>query len=78
MENLIFAQSLGRAIRLRRVKLKLSQEALAVSAGLHRTYIGAVERAERNITVKNLVKICIALRCAPSELLISVEQDSQE
>lgn len=65
----LFLISLGNAIRDRRVALGLSQEALADRANLHRTYIGMVERAERNITILNLLKICNALGISMNELL---------
>lgn len=47
----------------------ISQEELAAICGLHRTYIGAVERAERNISIKNIEKISAALNIQPYELL---------
>lgn len=51
----------GNRVRQERLKRKLSQEELADKAGVHRTYIGMVERAEKNITLKNIYKICEAL-----------------
>ncbi|MFN8012041.1 MAG: helix-turn-helix transcriptional regulator [Holophagaceae bacterium] len=57
---------LGSRIRLRRERLALSQEELADLAGLHRTYIGGVERGERNIGVVNLIKIAQALSVSPA------------
>jgi transcriptional regulator with XRE-family HTH domain len=48
-------------VKYYRHKEKLSQEALADKANLHRTYIGAVERCERNITLLNANKIAQAL-----------------
>ena len=60
---------LGRNIRSRRTARHLSQEQLAARSGLHRTYIGGVERGERNITVENLERIANALEVAPAELL---------
>ncbi len=52
----------GDAVRNERTKQKLSQEALADLAGLHRTYIGMIERAEKNITLANIEKIAAALK----------------
>ncbi|MCQ1857746.1 helix-turn-helix transcriptional regulator [Haemophilus sputorum] len=60
-ERKMLLKQLGLSIKLARVRKGLSQEELAESAGLHRTYIGMVERAERNITVINLVQIAKAL-----------------
>lgn len=51
----------GRKVRQERLKRGLSQEELAAKAGVHRTYIGMVERAEKNITLSNIEKICKAL-----------------
>lgn len=51
----------GIQIRKQRLKKELSQEKLAELAGLHRTYIGAVERGEKNITLRNIQKIAGAL-----------------
>ena len=60
-ERKMLLKQLGLSIKLARVRKDLSQEELAELAGLHRTYIGMVERAERNITVINLVQIAKAL-----------------
>lgn len=51
----------GRKVREERTKLGLSQEELAFRAGVHRTYIGMIERAEKNITLENIEKIAKAL-----------------
>lgn len=51
----------GRAVRERRKKLGLSQEEFADLCGLHRTYMGGVERGERNISLINVEKIARAL-----------------
>jgi transcriptional regulator with XRE-family HTH domain len=51
----------GRRVREERIKLHLSQEKLAEKADVHRTYIGMIERAEKNITLENIKKIVDAL-----------------
>ena len=56
-------------IRRRREGLGLSQEALASICKLHRTYIGAVERGEYNITINTLQRIAEALNCTAVDLL---------
>lgn len=65
-------KKVGTNIRSQRTKLGLSQEALADSCGLHRTYIGSVERGERNLSLDNIVKVAHALRIPPGELLEGV------
>ena len=61
-------KSFGDAIRMRRILLGLSQEELAEKAGLHRTYIGMVERAEKNVTIFNAAKLALALGIPVSDL----------
>lgn len=51
----------GQRVRDQRTKMGISQEELAARAGVHRTYIGMIERAEKNITLENIDKICKAL-----------------
>lgn len=63
--NWIVAKNLKRV----RVELSLSQEELADKCGLHRTYIGAIERGERNLTLETLEKVASALSISPYELL---------
>lgn len=55
-------------IKAYRLQRGLSQEALADACGLHRTYIGSVERGQRNVTVESLEKIAIALAVSPKDL----------
>lgn len=56
-------------VRKRRLKMGLSQEEFADLCGYHRTYIGSVERSERNITVATLEALAKALEIEPVELL---------
>lgn len=62
----------GQAVRRRRLKLGLSQEGLAAACDLHRTYIGGIERGERNISFLNLLRIARALETTASSLLRSI------
>ena len=52
----------GQKVREERTRLGLSQEELAGRAGVHRTYIGMIERAEKNITLESIEKIAKALK----------------
>ena len=58
----------GLRVRELRLAAGLSQEQLAERAGLHRTYIGGIERGERNVAILNIVQLARALRVRPSEL----------
>lgn len=62
-------QAFGNHLRTLRVQKELSQERLAELAGLHRTYLGGVERGERNPTLLTLAKIAKALDISISKLL---------
>ncbi|MEM9214394.1 MAG: helix-turn-helix transcriptional regulator [Cyanobacteria bacterium P01_F01_bin.150] len=62
---------IGSNIKFYRKKLELSQEQLADLADLHRTYVGSVERGERNISALNIEKIAAVLGVEPSQLLES-------
>ena len=59
----------GKRIREERTKKDLSQEQLAELANVHRTYIGMIERGEKNITLINIERIAKALKISVSELL---------
>ena len=60
----------GQKIRTIRLRQHLSQEKLAEKANLHRTYIGMIERGEKNITLLNIEKIANALDVSISELFM--------
>lgn len=62
-------QLLGVAIRKRRLALGMSQEELGFASETHRTYVGALERGEKAITVEKLVALARALNCLPSNIL---------
>ncbi len=59
----------GRRVRALRTERGLSQEALADLAGIHRTYVGSVERGERNMALDNIHALADALGVAAGELL---------
>lgn len=59
----------AKRVRAERKRLMLSQEDFAEVAGFHRTYIGMIERAEKNITLANIEKLARALRLSISALL---------
>ena len=61
----IFAENLRKA----RLAKRLSQEDLGELANLHRTYVGSVERAERNVSIDNIERIATALGVSPASLL---------
>ena len=62
-------KTVGKRIRLLREKKNLTQEDLAFEAGVHRAYIGQIERGEKNLGLVNLQKIAKALKISPSKLL---------
>jgi len=62
-------EKLGNNIRRYRLEKGLSQEGLAELSKLHRTYLGSVERGERNISLLNLERIAKALGISPIDLL---------
>ncbi|MEQ9372879.1 MAG: helix-turn-helix transcriptional regulator [Coleofasciculus chthonoplastes F3-SA18-01] len=56
-------------LRQLRQEIGISQEELAEKCGLHRTYVGAIERSERNITLQTLEKLAVSLEVSPLDLL---------
>ncbi len=69
MEGRYLRKLLATNMRRARSKLGISQEELASRAGLHRTYVGGVERCERNVGIDNIERIARALSSSASELL---------
>lgn len=63
-------RALGSAIRAEREKLGLSQEDFAELCDLHRTYIGQLERGEKNVSFSNVLRVAKAVRLKPSVLLV--------
>jgi transcriptional regulator with XRE-family HTH domain len=66
----IFAENLRKA----RLAKKLSQEDLAELSGLHRTYVGSVERAERNVSIDNMERLSAAVGVSLPDLLKEVKR----
>lgn len=64
----------GERVRKFRKEKNMSQEDLADKAGFHRTYIGMIERAEKNITLTNIEKIAKALQIEITDLLINNDE----
>ena len=62
-------RALGRAIRAEREKLDVSQEDFAEICDVHRTYVGQLERGEKNVSFTNVLRVAKAFRLKPSELL---------
>lgn len=62
-------RTVGRNLLAYRKRIGLSQEAFAEVLGVHRTYMGGLERGERNLTLKSLERISARLRVAPLDLL---------
>ena len=63
---------LGQTVRKQRLALRLSQEGLAERAGLHWTYIGGIERGERNVSLLNIVKLARALELTCARLMAGI------
>jgi transcriptional regulator with XRE-family HTH domain len=65
----LLTKKLGANVRKYRETLGFSQEELADRCGLHRTYVGSVERGERNVSLENIVLLARALNETPAALL---------
>lgn len=69
MEPKKIKQVVGQRIRALRMKRGWSQEELGFESGLHRNYVGGIERGERNVAVVNLARLAKALGVRPRDLL---------
>ncbi|WP_367235815.1 helix-turn-helix domain-containing protein [Sphingopyxis sp.] len=67
-----FNKELGKRIRRRRKEVGLSQEDLALLAGIDRSYVGGIERADRNVSFSILCRLCLALRCDVAALTLGI------
>lgn len=63
------AATLGERVRARRQELGKSQEKLAAESGLHWTFVGQVERGQRNVSLHNILKLAELLEIDPAELV---------
>ena len=75
MGNTALAQLFGIAVRRMRSEAGLSQEEFAVRCHLHRTYIGSIERGEKNVTLETAQKLAKALGVNLSEIIREIEDD---
>ena len=65
----------GRTIRRFRVQRGLSQEGLGLRSGIDRSYMGGVERGERNVSLTNILRIADALEVPAAELFAALEDE---
>ncbi|SEB94651.1 Helix-turn-helix [Pseudomonas marginalis] len=66
-------QAFGDRLRDLRHQLSITQEGLALRCGLDRSYVGQVERGERNISLENIYRLAEGLGIPPSELLVELD-----
>lgn len=75
---MLFLKDFGRCVEYFRKIRNLSQEKLGEKADLHRTYIGMIERGEKNICLKNIRKISDALGVPVSEMFVWIEKNAHD
>jgi len=68
MQTDIYLRKVGSSIRRRRESLGVSQEAFADQIGMHRTYYGAIERGEKNLSLTTIIRVCLGLNCKVWEI----------
>jgi transcriptional regulator with XRE-family HTH domain len=71
-------KALGRRIRKLRLAAGYSQETFADQCGVHRTFMGTLERGESNVSFANLVKVAETLGITLSELVAGIEDDARK
>ncbi|HEY2535847.1 MAG TPA: helix-turn-helix transcriptional regulator [Solirubrobacteraceae bacterium] len=69
---------LGEAIRDLRDEQDISQERLGLDSGVHRNYIGGIERAERRPTLATVATLAVTLGIRPSELIARAERQAEQ
>lgn len=74
MERELYMRELGVALRKARERKELSQEQLGLSTGIHRNYIGGIERGERQPTVDVVLRLAEALDTSPARLFSKAEK----
>lgn len=67
----------GQIVRAKRLALDLTQDKLAEKAGLHRTYIADIERGARNVSLRNIERLAIALQCSISTFFADIHKGAQ-
>ena len=72
IDNNLIQKKFGSRVRLLRKKAGFSQESFADKCGFHRTYMGCIERGEKNLTIVNIEKISLALNISISDLFRSL------
>ena len=75
--NSLILQALGRRIRELRTEHGYSQEAFADKCGVHRTFMGTVERGESNLSFQNIAKVATTLGVSLSTLFLDIEGRAQ-
>ena len=70
-------KALGKRIRELRLKKGFSQESFADHCGLHRTYMGGIERGERNLTIQTVATVAKGLDLTMSQLLADIEKQTE-
>lgn len=68
----------GRTVRSFRKAAGLSQEMLARKSGVHRTYVGSIERGEANVTLATMVRLALALEVSVADLVSSISVSDSE